>query len=199
MFNLPSSTEVSQRLPKEAFYRNMEIDAKTREQFVSGVERIVVMNVIRPDTANLADGVRVHEILVVEVEPKGEEVPGAVVQTVLKANPNPLVVADGVKGTVWAKASGRTVRSERIEKLALTGPTMDEAWDSILAQMAFKVEDGTNIQVRLDRREQIGALEQEVEKLEKKCRKEQQFARRNELFAQLRVKKIELAALKEGQ
>ncbi len=199
MLGLPSTTEVSQRLPKEAFYRNMTLDAKVKAQFVSGIERIVVVNAVRPGTANIVDGKHAHEILVVEVEPKGGEVPEAVVQTVLKANPNPMVVVDGATGAVWAKASGRTVRSKGVGALKLVGPTMDEAWDSILAQLAFEEEDGADIQARLDRKEAIEALEREVEALDRKCRKEQQIARRNELFAQLRDKNAELRALKEDQ
>ena len=199
MLGLPSTTEVSQRLPKEAFYRNMDLDQRVKAQFVSGVERIVVVNAVRPGTANLADGKTVHEILFVEVEPRGEEVPEAVVQTVLGANRNPMVVVDAKTCRVCAKASGRTVRSEGVETIRLVGPTMDEAWDSILAQLAFEEEDGANIQARLDRKEAIEALEREVEALDRKCRREQQIARRNELFAQLREKKAELAALKEDQ
>ena len=143
MLGLPSTTEVSQRIPKEAFYRNMDLDARTREQFVSGVDRIVVRNAIRPDTANIASGERVREILVVEVTPKAGEVPEAVAQTVLRANPNPMVVTDGSTGRVWARSTGRTVTSDGLATLSLAGPTMDEAWDSILAQVAFREEDGS--------------------------------------------------------
>lgn len=197
MLGLPSTTEVSQRIPKEAFYRNMDLDARTREQFVSGVDRIVVRNAIRPDTANIASGERVREILVVEVTPKAGEVPEAVAQTVLRANPNPMVVTDGSTGRVWARSTGRTVASDGLTTLSLAGPTMDEAWDSILAQVAFREEDGRDVGARLERREAIELLEREVETLDRRCRRERQIARRNELFAQLRRKQAELAALKE--
>ena len=197
MLGLPSTTEVSQRIPKEAFYRNMDLDARTREQFVSGVDRIVVRNAIRPDTANIASGERVREILVVEVTPKAGEVPEAVAQTVLRANPNPKVVTDGSTGRVWARSTGRTVTSDGLATLSLAGPTMDEAWDSILAQVAFREEDGRDVGARLERREAIELLEREVETLDRRCRRERQIARRNELFVQLRRKQAELAALKE--
>ena len=197
MLGLPSTTEVSQRIPKEAFYRNMDLDARTREQFVSGVDRIVVRNAIRPDTANIASGERAREILVVEVTPKAGEVPEAVAQAVLRANPNPMVVTDGSTGRVWARSTGRTVASDGLTTLSLAGPTMDEAWDSILAQVAFREEDGRDVGVRLERREAIELLEREVETLDRRCRRERQIARRNELFAQLRRKQAELAALKE--
>lgn len=199
MLGLPSTTEVGQLIPKEAFYRNMGLDARARELFVSGVSRIVVRNAIRPDTANLADGESVHEILVVEVEPKGGEVPEAVVGTILRANPNPMVVVDAGTGRAWAKSSGRTVYTDGLGSLRLAGRDMDEAWDSILAQLAFRDEDGTGVAERFERREAIEALEREVEMLDRRCRKERQIARRNELFAQLRRKQAELSALKGEQ
>jgi len=199
MLGLPSTTEVSQRLPKEAFYRNMDLDTRTREQFVSGVGRIVVRNVVRPDTANLAEGQHVREMLFVEVEPKGDGVPEAVAQMILRANPNPMVVIDASTGRVWAKDKGRAVQSDRLEAIRLVGPTMDEAWDSVLAQIAFREEDGSDIQARLERKDAIEALKREVEMLDRRCRRERQIERRNELFAQLRRKQIELEALKGDQ
>lgn len=177
----------------------MDLDARTREQFVSGVGRIVVRNVVRPDTANLAEGRRVHEMLFVEVEPKGDGVPEAVAQTILRANPNPMVVTDASTGRVWAKAKGRVVHSDGLEAIRLVGPTMDEAWDSVLAQVAFREEDGADVQARLERREAVEALEREVEVLDRKCRRERQIARRNELYSQLRARQAELTALKGDQ
>ena len=66
MLGLPSTTEVDRRLPKEAFYGNLKLNRKTRGQFVSQVERIVIANSIKATTTNVLDGENVHEILVME-------------------------------------------------------------------------------------------------------------------------------------
>lgn len=66
MLELPSTTEVGRRLPKEAFYRNLKLDARTRGEFVHLIEGITVTNSVKPTTANIADGDNVHEIMVLK-------------------------------------------------------------------------------------------------------------------------------------
>lgn len=197
MLGLPSTTEVSQRLPKEAFYQHLKLDTKTRQEFVSGVECITVVNIVRQDTANLADGERVHEILVLEVVPKKEEVPEGALLAISKANPNPMVLVDAGSGRVSARTKERIVSTEVLTSLKLQGANLDEAWDSIVSQVAFQEESGEEIDERLARRARIEALEHEIEVLDKKCRKERQIARKNELFAQLGEKKSELLNLRD--
>jgi hypothetical protein len=198
VFGLPSTTEVSQRLPKEAFYQHLKLDAKTRQQFVSGVERITVVNVVRQGTANIADGARVHEIMVLEVVPKKEGVPEGVLLAITKANPNPMVLVDAGSGRVSARTKERFVSTEGLEVLKLQGSNLDVAWDSIVSQIAFQEESGEKIEERLARKARIEALEHEIEMLDRKCRKEKQIARKNELFAQLKEKKAELLDLRDN-
>lgn len=198
MFGLPSTTEVYQRLPKEAFYQHIKLDAKTRQQFVSGVERITVVNVIRPDTAIIADGVRVHEIMVLEVVPKGGSVPEQVLLAITRANPNPMILIDTGAGKAYTKVSGGFVATDSAAALKLLGKTLDEAWDSLLSQISFQEDNGADIEQRLEQKAKIEALEQEIKALDDKCHKERQIARKNELFARLQAKRRELENLKEN-
>ena len=80
----------------------------------------------------------------------------------------------------------------------MRGADLDEAWDSILAQLALGEEDGTHVSERIERAEAVKTLEREIDALDKKCRRERQVSRRNELFAQLRKKRRELEALRKG-
>lgn len=196
MLGLPSTTEVYQRLPKEAFYQHVKLDTKTRQQFVSGVERITVVNVIRPDTANIADGARVHEIMVLEVVPKGGSVPEQVLLAITRANPNPMILIDTGAGKAYAKNDNGFVIIEFPANLKLLGNSLDEAWASLLSQIAFKEDDGADIEKRLEQKAKIEALEQEIKALDDKCHRERQIARKNELFELLCKKRVELQLLK---
>lgn len=198
MLGFPSATEVEQALPKASFYRNLDLDAKTKEQFVSQVGRIVIRNVIRSDTCNLADGKRVHEVFVIVVAPKEGPVPEAVVRTIMRANQSRMVIVDGVAGTAWAKGPSGLLRADGVESLSLRGVDLDEAWDSILAQLALGEEDGEDVAERIVRAEQIKALEREIERLDKQCRRDRQVSRKNDLFARLRTKRRELEVLRKG-
>lgn len=72
MLGLPSTTEVGRRLPKEAFYRHLTLDAKTRRSFVDDIGAITVANSIKTATRGLADGEAVREIMVVRLDLKGD-------------------------------------------------------------------------------------------------------------------------------
>ena len=184
MLGLPSTTEVSVRLPKEAFYRNLKLDAKMREQFVSSVESITVVNTIKPATANIADGKKVHEILVVAVEPRGEAVPEAVIRAIVGANHNKVLLVDLVSSVVSLVYDDDLYRSE-LAVVELLGRTLDEVWESILAQVIFGDRDGHRVEDRISHKKRAEVLEAEIERLEVRARKERQLRKKNVLILEL--------------
>ena len=185
MLGLPSTTEVSVRLPKEAFYRNLKLDAKLREQFVAGVESITVANTIKPATANVIDGKKVHEILVVAVEPRDGEIPEAVIRVIAGANQNKVIVVDPSSSKVSLEHDGDLYVSQ-LASLELHGRSLDDMWDSMLAQIIFGDRDGDGVEERISRRKQAQTLALEIAKLEIRARREKQPRKKNELIAQVR-------------
>ena len=89
--------------------------------------------------------------------------------------------------------------SDSIDALTLTGESLDEAWDSICAQVAFGDTDGRDIDGRLALAKRRAALEAEIADLDVRCRKAKQINRRNELFAELKRKQRELEGLEIGR
>lgn len=197
MLGLPATTEVGRRLPKEAFYRHMDVDAATRRDLTGGVASITVANSIKPATTNIADGKAVHEILVLRIDPKGERVPERAVRLVSNATPNKAVIVDGGSGDIAICEEGRLLETRDIKRLALNGFDLDMVWDSMLAQVALGEFDGHDVWARIDRREKIDGLRAEVFALDSKARRERQIVRKNELFAQMKKKQAELRRLEE--
>lgn len=197
MLGLPSTTEVGRRLPKEAFYRNLRLDAKTRDEFVHLIERITIANSIKPTTANLADGKRVHEIMLLSLELKGDEQPVCAIEAIARANSHMLVFHTDPGGTVYVLRGGLHA-SNAVDRLVLSGRTLDEAWDSICAQVVFGDTDSVDIDARIERARQKADLEAEIKKLDAACRTAKQINRKNELFYQLKEKLRELEALDAG-
>lgn len=196
MLGLPSTTEVGQRIPKEAFYRNMKVTARERDQFVSGVEDIIVANDIKLTTTNVLDGERVHEIIVLSVVPKGMSVPDKVLEVIERANKSKILYSDAGDGSLAIVLSGKVKRFRRPpEKIELRGKNLDEAWESIVAQVAFGDLNGTDVFNRLEVGDQIQAVEERIAKLEPKMRKERQTNKRNEMFYKLKDYQEELAVL----
>lgn len=197
VLGLPATTEVDRRLPKEAFYRHMEVDAATRRDLTGGVASIIVANSIKPTTTNITDGKAVHEILVLKIDPKGERVPERAVRLVSDATPNKAVIVDGRSGDIAICEEGRLLEAQDVERLALNGFDLDMVWDSMLAQVALGEFDGHDVWARIDRREKMDGLRAEASALNAKARKERQIARKNELFAQMKKKQAELRRLEE--
>ena len=197
MLGLPSTTEVGRRLPKEAFYRNLGLDAKTRDEFVHLIERITIANSIKPTTANLADGERVHEIMLLSLELKGDEQPVRAIEAIARANSHMLVFYTEPGGTVYVLRGGLHA-SNAVDSIVLTGQTLDAAWDSICAQVIFGDVDGKDVDGRIERAKQRANLEAEIKKLDAACRTAKQINRKNELFYQLKEKLRELEALDAG-
>lgn len=198
MLGLPSTTEVGKRIPKEAFYRNLKLDKRTRDEFVSLIDRITIANSVKPSTANLRDGRKVHEILVLLMTLKGCEVPYRAIEAIAKGNQHRLVFRiEGVGATLVVH--GGTHASDTIERIVLRGEDLDAAWNSIVAQVALGSEDGKDVDARIAAEKRRIELQKEIAALDAKCRKEKQIGKRNELFAKLREKEAELNALEKGE
>ncbi len=198
MLGLPSTTAVDRRLPKEAFYGNLKLSRKTKGQFVSQVERIVIANSIKATTANVLDGENVHEILVMEIVSKGEPVSDAVLLAIEQANRHSMVFVceEGEAQRLVIHRQG-THSASGLEKLVMRGSTLDDVWDSFCAQIVFGTVDGSEIDTRIERHERQRALESEIAVLEQRCMKEKQINKRNTLFAQMQDKKRQLAQFEE--
>ena len=56
MIVFPKSTLVGKPVPKTAFYRNLEVNAKMKQRFVDSVESITWTAKLAPSTLSVADG-----------------------------------------------------------------------------------------------------------------------------------------------
>lgn len=198
MLGLPSTTEVGKRLPKEAFYRNLDLDKRTKDELVHLIDRITLENSIKPATANVADGKRVREILVLRVDLKEAKTPSRAIEAIAKSNPHALVFRLEPAGVTCAVRDGLW-SADSLEKLNITGTNMDDVWASVLSQIAFGTSDPSDIYGRLARAKRCAQLEAEIASLDAKCRKTKQINKRNELFRQMKEKERELGALGEDE
>ena len=64
MITFPESTLVGKTVPKTAFYKNLEVNARMKQRFVDDVASVTWVAKIAPSTLNVTDGKTVHEITV---------------------------------------------------------------------------------------------------------------------------------------
>lgn len=216
ILDFPTSTHVDRLVPKTAFYKHLEINAKLKSRFVEDIDRIQWLAKLAPSTLNVEDGKTVHEISVFMVSLKTENVPGDVFLAIDKQMPRHMLFilkydvryslllnykewADPAKGTFSIIQSFRTgwIDEESV-RLTLDGSTMDRMYESFVGQISgFGTRNTTNIKRIIELQEQLKQKQRTVEALQKKVRAEKQFNRQLQLNAEARVLKAEVAALQD--
>ena len=71
----PRTTIVGKSVPKNAFYKHLEVNAKMKQHFVDDVDSIHWLYKLAPSTINVADGKLVHEIVVFSAALKSKDCP----------------------------------------------------------------------------------------------------------------------------
>ena len=216
ILNFPSSTFVRKNVPKTAFYRHLEVDAKLKTRFVEDIERIEWWAKLSPSTLNVEDGKAVHEITVFLGSLKSEDVPDDVFTAIDRQMPRHVLFVlqfgeryclllnykewiDPVKGTFRIIRAFRTgwTAGESLQ-LTIDGSTMDRVYESFAGQVSgFGTHNATDTKRVIDLQQQLERKRQAVEVLQKKVRAEKQFNRQMQLNAEARTLKRELAVLQE--
>ena len=87
----PASTIVGKPVPKNAFYKHLELNTRLRTRFVEDVERILWTAKYTPSSLNVEDGATVHEIVFFEVEVKAEDIADEIFLTIDRQMPRHVV------------------------------------------------------------------------------------------------------------
>ena len=216
MIQYPISTIVRKSVPKNAFYKHLELNTRLRTRFVEDVEKIVWMAKYTPSTLNVEDGTTVHEIVFFEVMVKAEDISNEIFLTIDKMMPRHVVFvlvyedrcrlllnykewADKEKGTFNVVKTFRTSwqPAESIN-LTIEGGTMDRIYESFAGQISgFGTKSAADTRRIIAIENEIGINQRLAEALQKKIRKEKQFARQVEMNSEARALKREITKLKE--
>lgn len=208
MLDLPTSTALNKRIPKQKFYEHSDIRPALKKIFSEQVKSIHWRNKIAPDVLILAAGKEVEELEVFELRLTDAQIDEAVLRLIDRAIPYHILflliwedrmrLAIAYKETPAEKSAG--VRVERYYytdwmpvgevALRLEGLSMDAVYENLVRRIAGGVlGDARTSTLResvaeQSRRERI---EKQIAALEAKIRREKQPKKKFELVAQLRV------------
>ena len=208
----PPTTIVGKPVPKNAFYKHLEVNVKMKQHFVDDVASINWLYKLAPSTINVEDGKQVHEIVVFSAVLKDKDCPNDVFLFIDRNMPRHVVFIleyeDRYKVLLNYKAwkEGQNSQFDIIktfatdwltaERLLLTleGQTMDALYEAMVGQVSGfgtrKAEDTKRI-VELE--ELIDKAKREVESLQKRIRNERQLNRQMELNGAARGIKKKIA------
>ena len=212
MIVFPKSTLVGKPVPKTAFYKNLEVNAKMKQRFVDSVESITWTAKLAPSTLSVADGKTVHEIAVFRMALKKEEVPSDVLTLIDKQMPRHTVFMlqyDDkqclyVNYKEWHDAEQRqfdivkTYQTAWMKDadivLAIEGSTMDAVFSSFVRQIAGGLLDAnrTDLHTAVMADKEREQLQKSINILERQMRKEKQPRKRFEMHQRLVIMKAKL-------
>ena len=208
----PRTTIVGKPVPKNAFYKHLEVNAKMKQHFVDDVVSIHWLYKLAPSTINVEDGKQVHEIVVFSAVLKDKDCPNDVFLLIDRNMPRHVVFIleydnrykvllnykswkDGQNSQFDIIKTFATdwLTAERL-LLTLEGQTMDALYEAMAGQVSgfgtTKAEDTKRI-VELE--ELIDKAKREVESIQKRIRNERQLNRQMELNGAARGIKKKIA------
>ena len=208
----PPTTIVGKPVPKNAFYKHLEVNAKMKQHFVDDVVSIHWLYKLAPSTINVEDGKQVHEIVVFSAVLKDKDCPNDVFLFIDRNMPRHVVFIleydNRYKVLLNYKAwkDGQNSQFDIIktfatdwltaERLLLTleGQTMDALYEAMAGQVSgfgtTKAEDTKRI-VELEGL--INKAKREVESIQKRIRNERQLNRQMDLNGAARGIKKKIA------
>ena len=208
----PRTTIVDKPVPKNAFYKHLEVNAKIKQHFVDDVVSIHWLYKLAPSTINVEDGKLVHEIVVFSAVLKSKDCPDDVFLFIDQNMPRHVVFIleydnrykvllnykewkDGQNGQFKIiKTFVTEWLTDNQLLLTLEGQNMDALYEALAGQVSGfgtkKAEDTKRI-VELEGL--IDKAKREVESLQKRIRNERQLNRQMELNGAARGLKQQIA------
>ena len=208
----PRTTIVDKPVPKNAFYKHLEVNAKMKQHFVNDVVSIHWLYKLAPSTINVEDGKLVHEIVVFSAVLKSKDCPDDVFLFIDQNMPRHVVFIleydnrykvllnykewkDGQNGQFKIiKTFATEWLADNQLLLTLEGQNMDALYEALAGQVSGfgtkKAEDTKRI-VKLEGL--IDKAKRDVESIQKRIRNERQLNRQMELNGEARGIKKQIA------
>lgn len=208
----PQSTKVGKPVPKNAFYKHLEVNAKIKQHFVDDVVGINWLYKFAPSTLNVADGTKVHEIVIFSAGLKSKDCPDDVFLFIDQNMPRHVVFILEYEGKYkvllnykeWKEQQSGQFKivktfstewlSEEQIKLSIEGQTMDAIYEVMAGQVSgFGTTKSEDTKRLVELETLITKGKREVEALQKKIRGERQLNRQMELNGEARTLKKQIA------
>ena len=212
LFAYPPNAAFGRVLPKSKIYERAQPTAKVKELFVRQVEQIVWQYKLAPETINVEGTLAAPEIQVVSITLKNDELKLDVLHCIDQAIPFPLIFelhhagnvnpiatykrpneADATKWVVSQYFSPGWMPEDAQRQPLPVVFDLEALYAQLLAPLLpYPPRHGETLQEQVDRMEQIGQLQRELERCETRLAKEKQFNRKVAINAELRKLRIRL-------
>ena len=191
MINLPEDTRVHKRIPKEAFYKHLQLNTSLREKFINDIDIIYVEWTLTTKNLHLSKEEIQDEIVFLLIKLKKKDFDSKLLEVIAKQNPHKIVFVISYKDDIQlAIVHGKIFLTEwhnaKEISLNLNGFSIQEIWNGFIEQIAISNNYVLNQELTTDekiaKQESIQKLRYLIDKTEIAARKEQQPKKKFELY-----------------
>lgn len=209
MIDFPTRTMIHRRMPKEMFYKNLQLSPVLKARFVSDIERIVIENSLTSKNLNLEKETAIKEILLLSIILKKQVFDGRILEAIVRQNAHKLIFRIAYEGQEQlAIYHGKLYRSawlpETDTNLTLAGNNLDDIWDDLVRQVALhsaaiRQQTDQTLERQLACQDEIDRLSKLIQKTEAAAWKEQQPKKRFALYTKLQAYKQQMEEIAHGK
>lgn len=208
MLSLPKVTEFNRRIPKTKFYENINITPSLKRLFVDQVKNIYWRNKIAVTTTNLTEGKYVTEIEVFEINLNSSQVDIDLLKSIDSVIPYHILYILEYNGNyqAWIGYKETTNTEKKIFKVdryyhtdwikesefvvKLDGLNLDDVYENLVRQIAgdkLQSDNSTeSLKQSVERDKEIETLQNQINILQGKIRKEKQLNKQMEMNTELK-------------
>ena len=204
LFAYPTNAAFGRVLPKSKIYERTQPTTAVKELFVRQIEQIVWQYKLAPETINMQGTTIVPEIQIFRITLKTGELKPEALRCIDQAIPFPLVFELCHEGKVKSIAAYKRPSAADAANIS---PYFAADWlpedtprhplpvvfdlETLYAQLLapllpYPPRQGESLQAQVDRMDQIGQLQRELERCEARLAKEKQFNRKVAMNAEKR-------------
>ena len=216
LLNYPASCMVDSIVPKEKFYRFMEVNAAMKKRFVNDVASITWLYKLSSQTLNVTGSDDMPEIEVFVATLKGPDCPPDLfsfidcnmphhIVFILTYEDNAMFLVNYKEWTDDTHTKFRIIQTFTSPwmpigalRLPVQGQSLNRIYENFVASVSGIGEHKAGAMAEIVAlKQRIAKMETEIGKLEAKVRMEAQFSIQMEMNKQVKAKRKELADLKE--
>jgi len=205
MILFPGGSSVGRILPKEVFYKQLNLSTEIKNSFVSDIKRIMIEYSLTEHSLHLKPGTEVIEVVVLSIELKKKAYDNRILETIARQNKHKILFwlrfeDQNQLALYFNKLYKTDWHSADALRLETKGFTLDDVWNGYLVQIALIKEPElmvkeTSVAYRVKRQEEYLKLERTIDQLDKAARAEKQPKKKFELAMQVQQLKKDLENL----
>lgn len=197
---LPEKTIVNQKIPKEAFYKNLKLSSKLKKSLINDIESVVVTHSLTNNLLEFTTETIIEEILLVTIVLKKNDYNISLIETILKSNPHKLLIKIKFNNRLqYLFYEDKLYKTEWKESFNIDYDTdiktLDALWVYIIIHVLGieeRFDSDKNITTILECYNKIKKLEVSIDGLERKIYKEVQPKKKFKLYQELQLLKQSL-------